>query len=447
MFLETERLILRKFQEKDFADFCGYAIDDEMSRMMGRRLLKTEEDAQWNFDWLKDKEERCYGLVYRETGRIIGNITICDVPTELLELEQLKGKSGKSLSFSISKDYQRKGLMLEVLNTVIKHLFDIENIDYIQCSHVSFNTASESLQKKLGFEYLKTQYYDSDGIKVISIANILWKNNCAVAKPTVFRSADIVYNRENIMDIIYLPHWVNLNKEEMILSIEWIREKLIILFGVEEYVKKISYTPKDGYEDAFANYNKDNKSIFINPKYIENNSLFCIWNLIHELQHAVQERNKKFVEKGELKSNYLYNSLKYYFMYDGTSYRFGEDQEFICKIKGSKEFCLELYLRNPMEEDANRKAYSELKNLIKTNFHKFGQDNESLIDLENIKNMMLPDFKIIKDDIVNYVIEECQSLVELEYQYHIDSINEENYKIKKDNIYRTVDILLNKRKV
>ena len=446
MFLETERIILRKFEEKDFADFCDYAMDDEMSRMMGRRLLKTEEDAQWNFGWLKDKEERCYGLVYRETGRIIGNITICNVPIELLELEQLKDKVGKSLSFSISEDYQRRGLMLEVLNTVIKHLFDIENIDYIQCSHFSFNIASESLQKKLGFEYLKTQYYNSEGIKVISIANILWKNNYTVAYPTMFRSG-IVYNRENIMDIIYLPHWVNLNKEEMILSIEWISEKLTLIFGVEEYVKKICYTPKDGYDDAFANYNKENKSIFMNPKYIENKNLLCIWNLIHEFQHAVQERNKKLVEKGELKSNYLYNSLNYYFMYDGTSYRFGQDQEFICKIKGTKEFCLELYLRNPVEEDANRKAYSELKKLIQINFDKFGQDNESLIDLENIKNMFLPDFKIITDDIVNHLMEECQSLVELEYQYHIDSINEENYKIKKDNIYRTIDILLNKRKV
>ena len=273
------------------------------------------------------------------------------------------------------------------------------------------------------------------------------KDNFIVENPTMFRAAGIAYNRENIMDIIYLPHWVNLNKEEKILSIEWISKKLILVFGVEEYVKRITYTPKDGYEDAFANYNKGNKSIFINPKYIENNNLLCVWNLIHELQHAVQERNKKLVEKGELKSNYLYNSLNYYFMYDGTSYRFGQVQEFICKIKGSKEFCLELYLRNPVEEDANRKAYSELKKLIQINFDKFGQDNESLIDLENIKNMLLPDFKVITDDIVNHVIEECQALVELEYQYHLDSINEENYKMNKENIYTTIDILLKKRKV
>lgn len=75
MFFETEHLILRKFQEDDFDDFCEYAMDDEMSRMMGRNLLHSIEDARLNFDWLKDKEDRCYGLVYKDTGRVIGNLT------------------------------------------------------------------------------------------------------------------------------------------------------------------------------------------------------------------------------------------------------------------------------------------------------------------------------------------------------------------------------------
>jgi ribosomal-protein-alanine N-acetyltransferase len=175
MFLETERLILRKFEEDDFDAFCEYAMDDEMCRMMGRELMHTKEDARWNFGWLKDKEERCYGLVYKDTGRVIGNLTVRAVPKELLNLEQLKGKVGKSMSFSISKQYQRKGLMLEAVSSVLKHLFEIENMDYIQCGHFPFNTASEMLQKKLGFKYLTTLHFDDEGIDIISVENILWK--------------------------------------------------------------------------------------------------------------------------------------------------------------------------------------------------------------------------------------------------------------------------------
>ena len=175
MFIETERLVLRKFQEDDFDDFCEYAIDDEMCRMMGRKLMKNREDARWNFDWLKDKEERCYGLVYKETGKIIGNLTVGGVLINLAEMEKLKGKVGKSLSFSISKDHQRKGLMLEAVNAVINHLFDRESTDYIQCGHFSFNTASEMLQKKLGFEYLTTRRFEDEGKIIFSKENILWK--------------------------------------------------------------------------------------------------------------------------------------------------------------------------------------------------------------------------------------------------------------------------------
>lgn len=175
MFIETERFVLRKFLEDDFNDFCEYAMDDEMCRMMGRKLMYTREDARWNFDWLKDKEKRCYGLVYKDTGRIIGNLTVCTVPTELLEIEKLKCKVGKSMSFSISKNYQRKGLMLEAVNAVVKHLFDIEGMDYIQCGHFPYNTSSEMLQKKLGFEYLTTRRFDDEGTEIVSVENILWK--------------------------------------------------------------------------------------------------------------------------------------------------------------------------------------------------------------------------------------------------------------------------------
>jgi RimJ/RimL family protein N-acetyltransferase len=144
---------------------------------MGRKLMHTKEDARWNFDWLKDKEERCYGLVYKETRQIIGNLTICPVPSKLAELDDLKAKVGKSLSFSISKSYQRKGLMLEAVNAVIKQLFNIEGFDYIQCGHYPINTASEMLQKKIGFEYLTTLRFVAEKVEIISVENILWKEN------------------------------------------------------------------------------------------------------------------------------------------------------------------------------------------------------------------------------------------------------------------------------
>lgn len=175
MFLETDRLILRKFREEDFADFCAYAMDADMCRMMGNDLMDTEEAARITFDWLKDNEERSYVLVLKETGRAIGNLNITPIPEHLLKLPALAGKRGVSLSFCISRHYRRQGLMSEAVRAVIARLFDEEGMDYVQCGHFDFNTASAKFQEKLGFTHLITMELDFKGERLTSVESILWK--------------------------------------------------------------------------------------------------------------------------------------------------------------------------------------------------------------------------------------------------------------------------------
>lgn len=171
MFIETPHLIVRKFEETDFDDFCAYAMDPEMCRMMGRDLLETVEDARLNFIWLMDKEERGYCLVHKETG----NLTVAQVPAALTKLPALDGKQGRSLSFSISRHYQRQGLMLEAVQAVIQRLFDKEDMDYVQFGYFDFNIASKGLQEKLGFTHLATITENVKGESVSIVENVLWR--------------------------------------------------------------------------------------------------------------------------------------------------------------------------------------------------------------------------------------------------------------------------------
>ena len=174
MFVETKRLILRRLREEDFDDFCDFAMDDEMSRMMGRDLLHTREDVWRIFRWLRDRERRGYALVLRETGRVIGNLTVTQVPRFDAVLNQLAGKQGRAMSFAISRHYRRQGLMEEAVRAAIRALF-AEGMDYVQCGSFDFNTASAALQKKLGFEYLTTERVELDGENCTAIWRILWK--------------------------------------------------------------------------------------------------------------------------------------------------------------------------------------------------------------------------------------------------------------------------------
>ena len=174
MFLETERLILRKFRDDDFNDFCDFAMDDEMSRMMGRDRLRNRADARLTFLWLKNRQERGYALELKSIGRVIGNLTVTQVPRFTHVDRYLEEYRGRSLSFSISRHFRRQGLMEEAVRAVIDALF-AEGMDYIQCGSFEFNTASRNLQKKLGFQYLTTEHLEMDGEVYTAIERILWK--------------------------------------------------------------------------------------------------------------------------------------------------------------------------------------------------------------------------------------------------------------------------------
>ena len=90
-FVETSRLLLRRLEEADFPAYAAYAVDDEMSRMMGRAFLHAETDIRQNFDWLKDKEHRCYGIVEKANEQLIGNLNIGALP-------DVAGTAGLSIS-------------------------------------------------------------------------------------------------------------------------------------------------------------------------------------------------------------------------------------------------------------------------------------------------------------------------------------------------------------
>ena len=175
-FLETPRLYLRKVREEDYSYFRSYLTDKEMDHMMLRTPCETEEDCRLGFDWFLNREERAYVIGHKESGKIIGNLTVYNrVPDCVARQEALQGRNGKALSFSISSAFRRQGLMQEAVSAVIRHLFREENADYVNCGYLSYNVPSKALQAKLGFTYLFTDRIIFEGKEIEAIENILWK--------------------------------------------------------------------------------------------------------------------------------------------------------------------------------------------------------------------------------------------------------------------------------
>ena len=175
MFLETERLVLRKFQEADFSDFCEFVMDPERNRMMGNYEVNSADDARDLLEWFLHGEKRAYAIVYKENGKVIGDLTVYDSPP-VENLPHLAGKTGRALSFSISRGYRRRGLIVEAVTAVIRRLFEVEGVDYVNSGYLDFNAPSRELHQKLGFTYLTTQSFRrEDGPELTSIEMILWR--------------------------------------------------------------------------------------------------------------------------------------------------------------------------------------------------------------------------------------------------------------------------------
>ena len=177
MYLETERLILRRMEDGDFEDWCAFPMEPDWWRMMGTDPLNTREEAREGFDWLMVHEKRFYAMVLREKGRCVGYLIVKNFPP-VGELPELHGKTGRSLTFCVSRDYRRRGLAAEAITATVKYLFDVRQVDYVNSGYFDFNEPSRRLHEKLGFQPVTTTEVTlPDGETTTAIETVLFNPN------------------------------------------------------------------------------------------------------------------------------------------------------------------------------------------------------------------------------------------------------------------------------
>lgn len=148
--LETERLILRPWQESDLEDLFAYASVDGVGQMAGWLPHKSKDESQ-NILNMFIAHKKTFALELKENGRVIGSLGIERTPDEYEEPDLL----GRELGYVLSKEYWGRGLMPEAVNAVIRYCFQTLNYDFLTCSHFKRNDRSRRVIEKAGFRYLK----------------------------------------------------------------------------------------------------------------------------------------------------------------------------------------------------------------------------------------------------------------------------------------------------
>jgi ribosomal-protein-alanine N-acetyltransferase len=155
--IETDRLLLRAWEETDLNDFYEYASVEGVGEMAGWPHHKSIDTTRMILQsFLSGKN--VFAVALKESGKVIGSLGLHSSWTnDEPELSHLKAKA---IGYVLSKDYWGQGLIPEAVKTVIGFCFDKCGLDAVSIGHFVSNNQSRRVIEKCGFQYVKTsQYY------------------------------------------------------------------------------------------------------------------------------------------------------------------------------------------------------------------------------------------------------------------------------------------------
>ena len=160
MILETERLILRPWCERDAEDLYTYAGDSEVGPPAGWPPHTSVENSREIIRTVLSAPET-YAVCLKESGNPIGSIGFHR--NDLAEADD-----EYELGYWIGKPYWGQGLIPEASREMLRYAFEDLGMSRIWCGYYDGNEKSRRVQEKLGFVYQQR----TEGIEVALLGEI-----------------------------------------------------------------------------------------------------------------------------------------------------------------------------------------------------------------------------------------------------------------------------------
>lgn len=146
--LETERLILRQFKLNDAeAMHQNWASDTEVYKYLMRPANEDFEATKTQLkEWVDgytDLDKYNWGVEWKETGELIGNILVVELQKSIDAVE---------VGYRMGKAWWGKGFMPEALRAVIEYFFDEVGVNRIAARHDAENPKSGRVMEKAGMK-------------------------------------------------------------------------------------------------------------------------------------------------------------------------------------------------------------------------------------------------------------------------------------------------------
>ena len=146
--LITERLILRQLKIEDVNEIFALRSDERVNKFLDRPKAKTIEDARKFIYKINEgipKNKWVYwAITLKNSHKLIGTICFWKISKE---------HSKAKIGFELLPDYQGKGIMREVLATIIEYGFENMKLHSIEGDVAPNNSKSIRLLKRNCFVY------------------------------------------------------------------------------------------------------------------------------------------------------------------------------------------------------------------------------------------------------------------------------------------------------
>ena len=145
---ETERLILRRIENMDYADMFEYSADPDVTKYLTWKPHEKIEDTK---DYIVGLQKRYdsgkffdWGLVCREDGRFIGTCGFTSINIVQNTCE---------VGYVLSKKYWGRGYMTEALECVMDFAFNYFGFYKVEARFIEGNINSQKVMQKMGMLY------------------------------------------------------------------------------------------------------------------------------------------------------------------------------------------------------------------------------------------------------------------------------------------------------
>ena len=146
MRMETERLLLRPFQDGDAEDVYEYLKEPAVNCFACMKLNSLEE-AKEAVRRREEDVEYYFAIVLKETGKVIGEI---DAYPEAITPDEDAVRDTFSPCWMLHKEYYSKGYAYEAVRAFFDYLFQEKGARRIYAYTEDYNVSCQKLCEKLG---------------------------------------------------------------------------------------------------------------------------------------------------------------------------------------------------------------------------------------------------------------------------------------------------------